>query len=337
MEKYCKNIDVVPFQKKLNIFSRTMDFLKPVPSQVSYYFSNEMKMKVKEITRANRFDVVQIEHTTMGQYADDVYFSKKILLLHDLHADISYRDFETSRGLFKRFCKSISYRKIKNYELKAIRKFNKIITVSERDKEILNRRLSDINISVFPFWKNMFISKKEIKTNDNQFLLFTGNMERRDNLDSATFFSHKIFPIVSKQFSDIKFYIVGGVPGGKFKNIVENTNTKITGYVDDIEEYYNRCKIFVAPIRLGAGIKFKIINAMAAAKPVVTTSLGNEGIGGVSDKDLVIADSSEEFAQKIIELLKNPKKCKEIGENGYEFFCKKFNNSFEEFEKIYFS
>jgi len=90
----------------------------------------------------------------------------------------------------------------------------------------------------------------------------------------------------------------------------------VTGYVEDLRKYLAMCDVFIVPLRAGSGTRLKILEAMAMRKPVVSTSIGTEGIGAVPDRDAIIADTPEEFAEEVIKLLKNKKLRARIGSNG---------------------
>ncbi|MBI5373998.1 MAG: glycosyltransferase [Candidatus Schekmanbacteria bacterium] len=337
IEQYCRNVYTVPFDRKLNLASRGTYFLNTAPSQVSYYSCREMKQQVAEITKNNKFDILQIEHCPMAQYADYASVPKKVMILHDILSDLSRNDSVMDGSFLGMSRKYISCKKAESYELKILEKFDRIITMSKKDTEVLSKKLPHKKFSVFPFWKELFVSRENITRGNGGYLLFNGNMERKDNIDAVKYFCNEIFPKILSKLPQTLFYVVGEHGTNKISGISPNSNVIIKSFVDDIDELYNACSVVVAPIMGGGGIKFKIINSLAAAKPVVTTSLGNEGIGGIPDKELMAADNPDDFAGKVTTLLKHPKLGKEIGENGYKLFLKLFNSKKEDIESVLYS
>lgn len=337
IEQYCSNVYTVPFDRKLNLVSRGAYFLNTAPSQVSYYNCREMKQKVTEITKSKKFDIMQIEQCPMAQYADYASVPKKVLTLHDILSDLSRNDSAMDGSFLGTSRKYISCKKAESYELKILEKFDRIITMSKRDTEVLSKKLPHKKFSVFPFWKELFVSRKNSTQGNGGYLLFNGNMERKDNIAAVKYFCDEIFPKILNKLPQTLFYVVGGHGTNQISGISSNNNVIIKSFVDDIDELYNACSVVVAPVRGGGGIKFKIINALAAAKPTVTTLLGNEGIGGIPDKELMVADNPDDFAEKVSTLLKHPEIGKEIGENGYKLFLKLFNSKKEEIESVLYS
>jgi glycosyltransferase involved in cell wall biosynthesis len=111
-------------------------------------------------------------------------------------------------------------------------------------------------------------------------------------------------PIIAKHISNLHFYIVGLNPSDKIKNL-ESTSVHVTGSVPNLLPYYQRCTACIIPLRAGGGTRLKILEAMAYGRPVVSTSLGCEGLVVEDGKHLLIADSPQEFAEKTILLLTN--------------------------------
>src|SRR5208283_3084824 len=126
------------------------------------------------------------------------------------------------------------------------------------------------------------------------------------NVDAALYFYQKVFPLIRRRVSDAKFVIAGYGPPEELTALQKNDpGVLVTGFVDDIDECYKKAAVFVAPILLGGGIIVKILDALAAGTPVVTTSYGNEGIGAVPGRDLLVADDAEGFAAAVLRILRD--------------------------------
>jgi glycosyltransferase involved in cell wall biosynthesis len=116
-----------------------------------------------------------------------------------------------------------------------------------------------------------------------------------------------------------------------------DSKVRVTGFVDDPEEYYKRATVFVAPILVGGGIIVKILDALAAGTPVVTTGFGNEGIGGVPGRDLLVADEANLFADNVIAIMKDPEMAGRLSTNGrtYVFENYSLDATMEKIEAVY--
>jgi len=138
-------------------------------------------------------------------------------------------------------------------------------------------------------------------------LLFTGAMDYYPNIDAVTWFVSEVFPLVKQARPKTKFYIVGNNPVKAIKNFHKREEIFVTGYVEDIREYFVRASVFVAPFRIACGIQNKILEALSMGLPVVTTSIGCEGLKEIACPVLV-RDEPEAFAQQIVSLLQRPRK-----------------------------
>ena len=124
----------------------------------------------------------------------------------------------------------------------------------------------------------------------------------------------------------MRFYVVGNEPPGEITNLaLQDPNVNVTGYVERVESYYLKASVFVSPIVIGGGIIAKNLDAMAAGLPVVTTTLGNEGIRAMPGKEILVVDDPREFTQCVVSLLSDESLRAEIGRNGQEFVRRHFS------------
>ena len=149
-------------------------------------------------------------------------------------------------------------------------------------------------------------------------LVFLGGFSHPPNEDAVIYFLDDIFPLVLKKLPDLKFYVVGSNASKKLHDKCKNSkNCELVGYVDDVTAFLNDIRLMVAPLRFGAGIKGKIIHSLCCGLPVVTTSLGSEGMG--EKNPLIICDSPQDIANKIIELYNNQELWNEISQKSHSF------------------
>jgi len=206
-------------------------------------------------------------------------------------------------------------------ELYIIRKFDRIFTRSKIDRDILIGLDDSLKIDIVP---HPVISKNtgwlsNVPREPNT-ILFSGAMHRQVNIHAVLYFYKEILPLIRKEIPGVRFYIVGNNPPDKIKKLAQNDeNVIITGFVEDLEPYYLMASVFVSPMLIGGGIIVKNIDAMFYGLPVVTTSIGNEGIEAVPEEDVLVADTPQEFARKVIKVLKDRQLWKQLSFNGNKF------------------
>lgn len=151
---------------------------------------------------------------------------------------------------------------------------------------------------------------------DMRRLLFTGVMNYGPNEDAVKYFCDAIFPLVQKQIPDLEFWIVGKDPSEEVVSLGTRAGVKVTGGVPDMRPYLDSCGVFVSPIRYGAGIKNKILAALAMECAVVASPTSVEGLNLEDRAQLLKADKPEEYVEGIVSLIRNPDWARTLGENG---------------------
>jgi glycosyltransferase involved in cell wall biosynthesis len=240
----------------------------------------------------------------------------------------NYRRSYRYSNILKKPLYWLEKRRVLQYERQIITEFDHSFIVSESDKKFICSKTSEADgFSVLPNGvRSEYIEESDNMnyTSDNLYLVFLGKMDYYPNIDAVKYFSKHIFPNIQKNHPRVSFDIVGGSPSSDIKMLDRYSQINVTGFVDDPRKYIERGTIFVAPMRTGAGVQNKILEAMALKKPVVTTSIGLEGIKAENKKHILVADSEEEFSDAINYLLLNPDARARIGRKARELIKKRY-------------
>lgn len=182
---------------------------------------------------------------------------------------------------------------------------------------------------------------KPTKEDDySQSLIFVGSMDYYVNIDAVLYFYRNIWPIIKKEVPQVKFYIVGRNPSAEIKHLTQkDPSIIVTGSVKDIRPYLRQASVFINPIRIfDGGFKTKLLEPMAMKKPVVSSLIGAIGIEAKNEKEILIENSPQKFAEGVIYLLENEKVRTKMGENArkliethysWSVLIKKLNNILE--------
>ena len=271
-------------------------------------------------------DVVFLEWTEVGLLIDDVkrYFPNAKYIITE--SDVAYLAAERKLNAYAGKNKEIfqkKYETAKKAELAALSKANLVVCNNQKDRNLLITDNIDPEkiVHIIPYFDSLLhITPKYEKPN----LLIWGAMRRPENYEGAIWFIKKIWPSIQDQFPDSILFIVGLKPPDMLKKLYSE-KIVVTGYVDDVTSYFENASVFVAPLLTGAGIKIKIIEAMSAGLPVVTNSIGIEGIPAENNSEYIFAQSEEEFVAAITSLLKNTEQARRIGSAAKKFIHDKFN------------
>ncbi|MGG4049562.1 glycosyltransferase [Paenibacillus favisporus] len=278
---------------------------------------------------------------TNGQYLDYVYLNrphisikymdvfkkhtnaKVIYFGHDLHYLREMRNYEITKN--PSVLKSVE--EWKETEFKLFEMADVIHVVGSFEKQVLFEQFPHKpirNIPLFPY-SEPYGEKHSIDTfEERKDLLFVGGFNHKPNFDGIMWFIKNAFPKIRNEIKDIKLFIIGSNPPDELKEM-QSEQIIITGYVSDqeLEEYYNRCRVVVVPLRFGAGVKGKVIEALNYQVPIVTTSIGAEGLEDIQNV-LLVSDEEDQFATSVINLYLNEELWNSLSISSGEYIQKYF-------------
>jgi glycosyltransferase involved in cell wall biosynthesis len=288
-----------------------------------------MQRKINQLLAEENFQLIHAQLFRMGQYVIKTEGIAKVLDLCDsLALNLSRRaELDCTP---KRFLVKLEEKRVRRYEVEIMKAFDSGTVVAHFDRDYLLNQDNSLNLSVVPMGvdlkyfqplkvnndsngadvtekQNMTLTVQEDFADDrSKNLLFTGTMNYFPNSDAVIYFCNNVFPLIQKRYPDATFYIVGNHPTEQIRRLSDQKGVVVTGYVPDIRPYFEKASVFVAPLRAGSGIQTKNLEAMAMGIPVVTTSIGAMGLEAETDTELLIADTPETFAERVIYLIENP-------------------------------
>lgn len=336
LKKYCKEIKIYLVGKTNFLINLLKHPLFPYP--LLKRFSKTLQNDIEAYISSNKINLLMIEYSILGVYFPKKRFEgvKNILVLAALSYKSLFRLFKTASFFpLKKIILYIEAYKIRRFEYKILKAKNihEFWFYSVDDINDVVEKLPDIKnkIKFIPIGVESKIDY-QIKPNEipgitpnTKMILNIGNMQSPINVDSAVWFARKIFPKVKCEIPNAKFCIIGKYSKQKLNNIASE-DILLMGEVQNLIPYLSRCDLYVVPLRSGAGIRVKLLDGLSAKKIVLTTSIGVEAIEDIKPNiHFLLAKDEEEFANKSIDVLKNPEKYKEIAENGYNFFKENFS------------
>jgi glycosyltransferase involved in cell wall biosynthesis len=242
--------------------------------------------------------------------------------------DISFRSYARRRraGLHRRYgvdpafgLSLIDWMRLLRYELRAARRADQIHVMSGADARYLARFLPTRGKTIRVVPNAVDLDHYTVPppgSRSARQLLFIGNFGHMPNIDALDYLMQKIWPRVHERVPDAELVIAGANPGPSVMQYEGFEGVTIAGAVRETAPYYQACTMLVAPIRAGSGTRLKILEALACGTPVVTTTIGAEGIEGIEGEHFLIADDAAKFADATCRLLENPELRERLGENG---------------------
>lgn len=315
-------ISLIKSKENINPFS----ILSRRPVSIEKYYLREMENKLKELVKSEDFDLAHFDHLHTGQYRESANGLPCVLDEHNIESLILDRCADAERSWLKKVIFKSQAKKMAALEGRITKKFSKCLTVSETDRENLSRLSGDgKNIEVIPNGVDTeYFNSPRI--DEDRSLVFTGSMDWLPNDDAAVYFCREILPLIWLKDNRVKFYVVGRNPSRELLKLAqEDKRIVVTGAVDDIRPHVAKAKIFVVPLRIGGGTRLKILEAMSMSKVVVSTSIGAEGIDCIHDRNIIIADTPEEFANSINFLLNDESKIQMLAEASRKLVCNQYD------------
>ncbi len=275
------------------------------------------------VAREGLFDIIQVE------WIEAALMMRRrrvpmILDAHDVITKPAERIAIRSRGITRPF-NYLRYFFTRWLETRIVRKFDVVFARSEYDREYLLSMAPGLKVKTVSHPAGLDLDGTAFEKQENTILFLASYRHRKVNVDAALYFYQSVFPLVRKRVPGARFIIAGYGPPAEILALQEkDTGVAVTGFVDDIGRCYKQAAVFVAPILVGGGVIVKILDALAAGTPVVTTSYGNEGIRAVPGRDLLISDTPEGFADAVVQLLCDPVLADGIARSGKDFVTKHY-------------
>jgi glycosyltransferase involved in cell wall biosynthesis len=289
---------------------------------------NEMRAKLKEICQLEQIEIVHFAWTEMGQYLKFVPDGiATILATFDVEYLVRPREVSLLSHGPRRFEENRRAKRLTIIEQLSLRQADAIVVCSTADRSGLLGKNPDANIHVVPPWFNASqLLQVGLENIDNGRLTFVGAMDRIANIEAAKFLIKDVWPIVAAEKSDTTLRIVGANPPDFLSKLADKfSRVEITGFVHNLTEEWRATDVAVSPSLIGGGMLVKVAQPMAAGRPVVTTTLGNQGIGGRPGIEVEIGDTPTVFAEAVLRLLDDRQHWLKLSKMGRKRITTEFN------------
>jgi len=319
----CNSVEIIPlpiYKIVLNLFR---GIFSPDPLQVCFYRSKSMSEAVENRLRLVSYDVVIFQLTRMTQFLPLWYRGSKILNMVDPLV-LNYERSLTWRPWYIRSVLKYEIARLRCYEAQHASRFDCVSLIAQADVVDYQAMLKNIRFELIPYGVDTaYFRPDDAVIRQPGMIVITGNMGYAPNVDAVEYFCREIFPLILVQEPRAHLWLVGTRPSSEIKKLGNNKNITVTGHVNDVRYYLNRAMVSVCPIRLNVGTQTKVLEALSIGTPVVTTSSGNQGIGGESGTVLYVADTPLEFSDRVVSLLKGHH-WDRLSKNGRKFVLDHF-------------
>jgi glycosyltransferase involved in cell wall biosynthesis len=277
----------------------------PLPLTVSRYRSEAMRRQIDALYRQETFDVMVCDFLRTAVNISDL--GNSVLFQHNVEALIWKRHAEHAPSPLHRRYFDSQYKRMSRYEGQVCRAVKSIIAVSCPDAQTMQSLYGVKQVAAVPTGVDLAYFEPPDSVERTADLVFLGSMDWMPNIDGMQWFVEQVMPLIRCRRPDCSLVIAGRHPPRRILRLVEQyARIKVTGTVPDVRPYLWGSTVCIVPLRIGGGTRLKIYEAMAAKIPVVSTTLGAEGLDVRHGEDIFLADSARDFAECCLTLLADP-------------------------------
>lgn len=304
-----------------------------VPRWVTEFYSAELARDVHRVVREFRPDVVQFLSTNMAQYQQAARGPARVVTALDLSFLAHQRRIAATAG-WERVQARLEWLRMLRYERTIFQQADRVIAVSAREARVIEAIAPRARTTVIPPGVDAELLAPRTRRPTAGRVLYLGHMEHYPNLDGLLFLYREIWPRVRQSYPAARLIVAGGqtheqmarVAPGTLAQMERDTSVELRGFVLDLQGLMDETAAMAAPLRLGSGVRNKVVEAMAAGLPVVTTTRGAEGLSVAHERELLIADDFEDFARQLVRLLQDTPLQERLSDAGRNLARREHNN-----------
>jgi glycosyltransferase involved in cell wall biosynthesis len=315
----------LPAIKGYSIAGGIRNLFSPHPYNMERYFDKEGLSRLLNVYGKESFDFVHVDHLHMAQYGivlKEKFGAKVILREHNFESDIMGRVSEYYGNPLVRMYAGLQHSRMLRFESGVIGKVDAVLPISVVDEKKMKELVPGVKTYVIPAGVDIENYRTSRVSNPDR-VLFLSSFDWLPNIDSFRFYMREILPRLREKAPNIKT-IVAGKSTDKLPRSEMNEQCEVVGYVDDFNKFASMASVAVIPLRIGSGIRIKLLELMALGMAVVSTSVGAEGIDVENGKHLLLADTPSDFVEQIIRLSSSPELRRELGENARRLVTEKY-------------
>ena len=310
---------------------RALDLMDDLPVNVVMDRTEAGVHAVAELVARTDIDLVVFDFVHSAVLLPPSLPIASVCFTHNVEAEIFSRHASQATDVFRRALWATQHRKMQRFEGRALARFDTVIAVSERDAKQfgLNYQIEEarpiptgVDLDFFHWSPAPEISELVVPT-----VVFTGSMDWAANIDGIRFFLQQVWPRILASMPQARFKVVGKSPPASLQALAAHTrNVQFTGFVDDVRPHVHEAHVFVIPLLVGGGTRIKAFEAMAMGCPVVSTTIGIEGLGAEPDVHYLCRDESDAMAAGVLELLGNSELRRNISSQARQLVEQRFGH-----------
>jgi glycosyltransferase involved in cell wall biosynthesis len=324
LQKICTRVDAVrlPVEESRARFLATVvaSLFTRTPFAVNWATSPALRDALTRAMATGPFDVAYFDTISLAGYRDLVKECAVALNHHNIESHLLQRRIGYEGNPLKRAYLAMEATKLRQYEADVAAAFDTHLVVSELDGERLREIRPGVSTTVVANGVDVDYFRSSGATREPGHLVMVSGMNWFPNRDAVLFMIEQIWPRLSAALPDARLTIVGASPPPPVTELAaRDPRVRVTGFVDDVRPYMDRAQVYLCPMRDGGGTRLKILDALSMGVPIVSTTMGLEGIHVAPERDVLVADTPEEFVRQIGRLTADAELRTRLSTNGRAF------------------
>ena len=296
------------------------------PFTLYNYHRKQMAGKIEELCQRNSYDALICDFLGPALNFAPAARKKAVLFQHNVEHVLWERQAQQEKRPWRKLVYAREYRLVKRYEEALCRDFRRVICVSGEDADVLRKRFGLSDVYSVETGVDIDYFTPSASPPMPRRLVFTGSMDWLPNIDAMTWFVEEIFPKVKQAVPEVELAIVGRNPSPEIQRLSEkDPRIIVSGKVPDVRPWMAQGEVFIVPIRVGGGTRLKIYEAMAMGLPVISTTIGAEGLNYAHGENILIADRPDDFADTVVGLLEDSERRRGLGKAARDFVVKNYS------------
>ena len=298
-------------------FSYAGHFFRRNPYGITKYCTPLVKRALRQHLQEQNYDVIVCDFLAAAGAIPWDHPGPKVLFTHNVEAVIWKRHYElANNSLWKIVCRR-EWRAMNAAERKYLARADHVLAVSAKDRDFFASFLGTDRVTLVPTGVDTEYFHPSPAEEAPDSLVFTGSMDWLPNEDAILYFLRDLMPKIRARVPRVSLCVVGRKPSRHLQNAAAaDPGVAFTGWVEDVRPFMARAAVYIVPLRIGGGTRLKIFEAMAMAKPVVSTVIGAEGLPVSQDNNILLAQNAEGFADGVVSLLRDADRRRRLGQAG---------------------
>jgi polysaccharide biosynthesis protein PslH len=318
--RHCRTVRIVDISagtEGLRLAARSvLGLARGLPATAAIFRSKEMRGLVHAAARSIGYDVVHFDTIGLAEYLPCIGELPAVMTHHGAESFMIRRRIKHEKSWARKLFFLLEWLALRRYERRMCPRFGVNVVMSDVDRRIMQEIAPDANYAVVQNGVDLDYFRPGPVSNGHT-LIFAGRLDQYSNRDGILHFAEHVWPLIRARHPDAVLQVIGSNPPSRLLQLAAtDPAVEVPGFVDDVRPYFSRSTVAICPNRDGGGIRIKILDALAQGMPVVSTSIGVEGIEVTPERDILLADTPAEFALQVSRVFDDEELRKSLASNA---------------------